>query len=244
MRTMFIITQLAFLEQCYCQCKTNCTTNKQTYKKHKRLGTRLLKLTSQFGSATDSLYLALFWYLEGKFKNSLELLQKNRERLCQEYVFYCNEIKNKQAYTGKMQGKLMSIKIKEAMAFDIQILLHTVFCELDIELDLLKKPRLRECLIISFVFMEFLVFLCHYRLKSPCADQSLQRLNSLVCRDSGRYIVRYTRDIAWDIVGICHHLLGNLEQAIFAYRLSLEEINFNCINDAVKKRLALLGLVV
>lgn len=148
------------------------------------------------------MYLALFWYLDGKFKNSLELLQKNRERLCQENVFYCHEIKNKQAYTGKMQCKLMSIKIKEAMAFDIQIPLHTVFCELDIELDLLKKPGLRECLISPFVFMEFLVFLCHYRLKSLRADQSLQRLNSLVCRDSGRYIVRYTRDIAWDIVGI------------------------------------------
>lgn len=134
-----------------------------------------------------------------------------------------------------MQCKLMSIKIKEAMAFDIQIPLHTVFCELDIELDLLKKPGLRECLISPFVFMEFLVFLCHYRLKSLRADQSLQRLNSLVCRDSGRYIVRYTRDIAWDIVGIW---------PFFAYRLSLEEINFNCINDAVKKRLALLGLVV
>lgn len=132
----------------------------------------------------------------------------------------------------------MTVKIKEAMAFDIRFPLHAVFCELDIELDRLKKGRLRECLIISpFVFMEFLVFLCHYRLKSPRADQFLQRLNSLVCTDNGRYIVRYTRDIAWDIVGICHHLLGNLEQAIFAYRLSVKEINFNCINDAERKDL-------
>lgn len=67
-----------------------------------------------------------------------------------------------------MQCKLMSIKIKEAMAFDIQIPLHTVFCELDIELDLLKKPRLRECLIISpFVFMEFLVFFLSLSTKKP-----------------------------------------------------------------------------
>lgn len=108
-----VYNHLAFLEQCYCQCKTKCTTNRQTYKKHKRLGTRLLKLTSEFGSATDSLYLALFWYLDGKFKNSLELLQKNRERLCQEYIIYCNESKNKQAYTGKMQGKLMSISFRK-----------------------------------------------------------------------------------------------------------------------------------
>lgn len=28
-----VYNHLAFLEQCYCQCKTKCTTNRQTYKK-------------------------------------------------------------------------------------------------------------------------------------------------------------------------------------------------------------------
>lgn len=115
----------------------------------------------------------------------------------------------------------MPVKIKTAMASDIYIRYHTIFLELDIEIYLLRKSNHRKCLFISpFVFLEFLVFLCHHRLKDPHSDQSLKRLHHLVLTDIGRYITRYTRDYSWDIVGISHHLSGNLEQARDAYNTS------------------------
>lgn len=126
----------------------------------------LLKLTSKFGCATDPLYLALYRYLTGNFNKSLEILDETRKRLYKSYVFYFNDFQNTSAYEREMQGKTMPVKIKTAMASDIYIRFHTIFLELDIEIDLLRKSNHRKCLFISpFVFLEFLVFLCHHRLK-------------------------------------------------------------------------------
>lgn len=204
-----------------------------------KVGVRLLKFTLKFGSATDHLYLALYRYLNGDFNNSLNILDETRKRLFQDCVFYYNHLQNPEAYKREMQGKTLPDKIKNSMASDIFIRNHTKFLELNIEIDLLKKSTPRKSLVISpFVFLEFLIFLCHYRLKSPHAYQSLQRLHCFVLTDSGRYINRYTRDIAWDIVGISHHLSGNLEKARDAYNTSLQQLHFNSIDEAVKKRLA------
>lgn len=236
-----IFIQLAFLEHKFCRHKTKCNKNKQVYEKHMKVGVRLLKFTIKYGCATDHLYLALYRYINGDFNNSLNILYETRKRLFQDYVFYCynNHFQNPEAYEREMQSKTMPVKIKNAMASDIFIRYHTIFLELNIEIDLLKKSTPRKSLLISpFVFLEFLIFLCHYRLKSPHAYQSLQRLHLFVLTDSGRYINRYTRDIAWDIVGISHHLLGNLEKARDAYNTSLQQFLNNGIDEAVKERLA------
>lgn len=142
-----------------------------------------------------------------------------------------------------MLGKPMSVKMKAAMAFDITILLSTEFSELDIEIWLIKESKLRRCLVISpFVLLHFLTFLCHHHLASPLAAQSLGELHTLVHADNGRYIVYYTRDIAWDILGICHHLSGNLDQALLAYYSSLQQTTFHFITEAVKRRILLLQI--
>lgn len=210
-------------------------------KKHMKVGVRLLKFTVKYGCATDHLYIALYRYLNGDFNNSLNILYETRKRLFQNYVFYCynNHFQNTQAYEREMQWKTMPVKLKNAMASDINIRYHTIFLELNIEIDLLKKSTRGKNFVISpFVFLEFLIFLCHYRLKSRHAYQSLQLLHFFVLADRGRYINRYTRDIAWDIVRISHHLSGNLEKARDAYHTSLQQFLHNGIDEAVKKRLA------
>lgn len=234
--------QIAFKEQFSCSCEVKCKRNRQTYREHKTVGSRLLKLTSEFGCASDNLYLALFQYLDGKFKYSLNTLEVAKTRLYQTHVFYWNEYKNKKAYTREMLGKPMTEKMKEAMAFDIHIPLLTQFHELDVELSLLMKTRQRRALIISpFVFHMFLVFLCHYRVKSQLAARSLQELHTLVSNDCGQYIVSHTRDTAWEILGICHQLAGNLDQALQAYLTSLKQTPINFITEATKMRVLLLG---
>lgn len=234
-----IFMQLAFLEHNICRQRTKCNKNKQIFEKHMKVGVRLLKFTIKFGCVTDPLYLALYRYVNGDFNHSLNILDETRKRLYQDYVFYYNHFQNTQAYEREMQWKTLPIKIKNAMASDIYIRYHTIFLELNIELDVLKKSTPGKGLVISpFVFLEFLTFLCHHRLKSPHANQSLQRLHSFVLKDSGRYINRYTKDIAWDIVGISHHLSGNLEEARCAYNTSLQQFLSNGIDEAVKKRLA------
>lgn len=66
-----------------------------------------------------------------------------------------------------MLGKLMFIKMKVVMVFDIIILFFIEFFELDIEISLIKEFKLRRCLVIFFfVFLYFLIFLCYYYLVS------------------------------------------------------------------------------
>lgn len=115
MRSMFIITQLSWS----CAIVSVKQIARQINKLIKSIKGQGLGCSNLLHSLAVQQILCIqhyFGILMGNKKTSLNFCKKNRERLCQEYVFYCNEIKNKQAYTGKMQGKLMSIKIKEAMA--------------------------------------------------------------------------------------------------------------------------------
>lgn len=142
-----------------------------------------------------------------------------------------------------MLGKPMSVKMKAAMVFDITTLLSTEFSELDIEICLIKESKLRRCLIISpFVLLHFLTFLCHHHLASPLAAQSLGELHTLVHANNDHYIIYTTKDIAWDILGICHHLAGNLDQALLAYYTALHQPTFHFITEAVKRRILLLQI--
>ena len=236
-----LYNQIAFVEQYCCNCGAQCKRNKQTYGKHKKVGERLLRLTAEFGCTTDPLYLALFLYNDGRFKCALNILDKTSKRLYQDHMFYWNVQNNKQAYKRTMTGQPKSVKIKEAMAYEIQIMMSMEFSELDVEIALLRESRLRRTLTISpYVFLRFLIFLCHHRLQSPLADHSLLEFHSLVHSDNGRYIVSYTRDIAWDILGICHHLAGNLDEAFLAYHTSLQQTPINSITEATKFRMLLL----
>ena len=235
-----IYNQIAFVEQRSCICGTHCTRNKQTYGKHKKVGARLVKLTAEFGCATDPLYLALYQYNDGRFKCALNILEETRKRLYQDYIIYWNLHKYKVpvAYKETMIGQPKSLKIKEAMAFEIKITTSMQFCELDIEIALLQCNKRERTLTISlFVFLRFLIFLCHHRLQSPLADHSLQELHSLVHTDDDRYIVISSKDIVWNILGICHHMAGNLDKAFQAYHTSLKQIPDNSITEATKFRL-------
>lgn len=80
------------------------------------------------------------------------------------------------------------------------------------------------------------MFLCHHRLKSPNAIRSIHQLQSFLKRDDDRY-VGLGRDIAWDILGICHQQSGNLVQALSAYEESLKQTNKSSITIAVEKRI-------
>ena len=230
-----LYNQIALEEQCCYDCETECKVNK--HGKYKKVWTRLLKLTAEFGCTTDPLYLALYLYNDGRFECALKILEETRKRLYQDHVFYRGTRKNKLAYQRKMIGQPMSVKIKEAMAFEIRIMMSMEFPELGVEITELRKSRSRRTLRISpYVFLRFLIFLCHHRLRSALADHSLLELHSLVHSNNSRYIDRYTRDIAWDILGICHHMAGNLDKAIQAYDTSLQQTPINSITEATEIR--------
>lgn len=77
----------------------------------------MLNLTSKYGPALDLLYLALFLYINGNYSHSLYILEQISLRLYYDYVFFWEDDDYQLSYTREMQGKSMSVKIKEGMAF-------------------------------------------------------------------------------------------------------------------------------
>lgn len=128
-------------------------------------------------------------------------------------------------------GNTLSVKVNK----NIQIRLHRII----FEFSAYKVETKNFFLFISlYVFLKFLFFLCHHKLKSQLADQYLQRLQILVLKDKGRNMTKYTKDIACDIVGISQNLSGKLEKARFAYYRSLQQFPANGIGETVRKILA------
>ncbi|XP_052704691.1 uncharacterized protein LOC128180603 [Crassostrea angulata] len=88
--------------------------------------------------------------------------------------------------------------------------------------------------------VHMLSVLCNYRLgnRSQCL-QSLTDLQTLMLYDDGRYVPLCLRDLSWQILGICQHVVGDLHGALQSYQQSLREIPLNKIQNATEYRMAL-----
>lgn len=88
--------------------------------------------------------------------------------------------------------------------------------------------------------IDMLGVLCNYRLgnRSQCL-QSLTDLQTLLLSDDGRYVPLPDRDLSWQILGICQHVVGDLHGALQSYQQSLRQEPFHKIQIATQYRIAL-----
>jgi hypothetical protein len=92
------------------------------------------------------------------------------------------------------------------------------------------------------VLTEMLSVLCHYRLGNrPQYLQSLTDLQTLLVYDDGRYVPLILRDLSWQILGICQHVVGDLHGAFQSYRESLRQEPYHKIQKATKARIQYLS---
>ncbi|XP_052704661.1 uncharacterized protein LOC128180578 [Crassostrea angulata] len=90
--------------------------------------------------------------------------------------------------------------------------------------------------------VHMLSVLCNYRLgkRSQCL-QSLTDLQTLLLYDDRRYVDSDTRDLSWQILGICQHAVGDLHRAEQSYQQSLRQKPYHKIQNATKYRMALVS---
>lgn len=69
--------------------------------------------------------------------------------------------------------------------------------------------------------------------------QSLKDLHTLLYHDKGLYMKGFQRDIAWHILGICQHLLGELHGALLSYQMSLRQEPFHRIQIYAESKIRL-----
>jgi hypothetical protein len=110
--------------------------------------------------------------------------------------------------------------------------------ELLLEKEVSEQNGQPSLYISPFVLTEMLFVLSHYRLGNRSQYvQSLTDLQTLLLYDDGRYVALNERDLSWQILGICQHVVGDLHGALHSYQESLRQEQYHKIQAATENRI-------
>ncbi|XP_062613010.1 uncharacterized protein LOC134274796 [Saccostrea cucullata] len=214
-------------------------TNSASYCTHKNiynLDTKIcgmLKMAARLGSVPYLLYLALYYYRTRRYDKAVRFSNLTKRKLLDDFIIY-QYIFDKQRYNETVGNLSLSKRMGLAWVDDVY-LFHNIPCieELFLEQNVSQQRRRQDQHLPPFVMVEMLSVLSHYRLgnRSQCL-QSLTDLQTLLLYDDGRYVPFYTRDLSWQILGICQHVVGDLHGALRSYEESLRQEPFQGIKEA------------
>ncbi|XP_052690658.1 uncharacterized protein LOC128168492 [Crassostrea angulata] len=226
----------AFIFQIIAFTLHNICVNKQMYIADK-LSCHMLKLAAKFGCVSDMLYIAMYYYKTFRCREALFVIEMTKVKLAQPYLMY-NVHVDRERYTEAVGGQSWSTKMRQAVAQDIR--LDNTICyisELIPEQQSALQNREYTLDIPVFVMLHFLEFLCHRHIDMTLSQAAVDELQVLVHHDQGMYIYDISRDISWEILGICQQITGNLQAALYSYQQSLTQHPMNRIQSATQRRI-------
>ncbi|XP_052687003.1 uncharacterized protein LOC128166105 [Crassostrea angulata] len=215
---------------------TNTGVNKQMYIADK-ISCHMLKLAAKFRCISDMLYVAMYYFKTLRYREASSLLEITKVNLQQPYLMY-NDFVDRERYIEAVGGQSWSTKMRHAVAGDIK--LDTIICyinELILEQQSAVKNRWPLLYIPVFVMLHFLEFLCYRHIDTTLSQAALDELQVLVHHDQGLYIDVESRDISWEILGICQQITGNPQAALYSYEQSLTQYPFHNIQTATQSRI-------
>ncbi|XP_062616899.1 uncharacterized protein LOC134278617 [Saccostrea cucullata] len=198
----------------------------------------VLKLAGRLGPIYSLLFLALYYYRTAKYEKALHIIYLSKQRLSEDNTIYFNTV-DRHRYIETVGNLPLSKRMNKAWVENIILNNNILYIE---ELCLEQYWSLQNgtpFLILSpNVMIELLSVLSHYRLgnRSQCL-QSLTDLQTLLLCDDNVYALLETRDIAWQILGICQHIVGDLHGALQSYEVSLRQYQYNKIQEATLIRI-------
>lgn len=98
------------------------------------------KLASIVGGVSDILYIAMYFYRDGQFLQSLGRLGRAKEKLSKPYIVY--QYVNLKMYTSAMRGLSLSGKLKKALICNIDLLNYFTYVD---EIILEKEASKKSC---------------------------------------------------------------------------------------------------
>ncbi|XP_048746396.2 uncharacterized protein LOC125658966 [Ostrea edulis] len=217
---------------------TPYNTFKNVYKVD-RIVCNMLKLASRIGPVSHSLYLALYYYRTGRYNEVLRVTYLTKQRLSQPYIMYRGTV-DRQRYSEAVGSLSLSRKMKTAWVHNVKLGNEIQYIDELISEQEASKQIARDALYIPpLVLTDMLLVLSHYKLGdiSQCL-QSLTNLQTLLFYDDGRCIRLQVRDLSWQILGICQHVVGDLHGALHSYRESLRQEEFHNLQTATENRIA------
>ncbi|XP_078322093.1 uncharacterized protein LOC111115739 [Crassostrea virginica] len=211
---------------------TNTGLNKQMYISD-RMSCHMLKLAAKFGCISDMMYIAMFYCKTFRFREALYITEMIKVKLAQPGLMYRKHV-DPERYTEAVGGQSWSTKMRQAVAYDIELNAHTCYIN---ELTLEQQSVSHLLNIPLFVLLHFVEFLCNRHIDTTLAQTALENLQVLVHHDQRLYVHDLKRDISWEILGICQQMTGNLQAALYSYQQSITQYPLHKIQNATHMRI-------
>lgn len=230
--TVSIFQHIAFHLKSLQYCKKSrylrLSNNKYFYANDK-LSSCLLKLSIKFGSISDMLFNAMYYYREHNYVKATSVVQQVKIMLTQPDVdiWSCLNIDS------------LSAGILKNFVFGVQLNNTVVYIdELVAEQKCMLKEGDQYTVLHPLVLSNMLEFLCYRHENTRRAEIVLNELSVLLHSNDNSLVMVLTRAISWHILGICQEISGNLQEALYAYKKSLNEAPFNKIRPITLQNIA------
>lgn len=212
-----------------------------------------LKLSIKFGGISDILFCAMFQYRKQRYQKALALVNTVEKVLKQlKMIPYFQKVSGNRGRLTTRQIEWYSAVFMKTYPFSIKLYSSITYIdELNMqqeqssrysnaglfteEVEQILKYFRGGLLLAPSVFKEMLKFLCYWHIDVQKSRVILNEFAHLLkWNDLHIANISSGRNIAWHILGICQEISGNNQEALFAYRKSLDEIhvhNFVPINN-------------
>ncbi|XP_056014757.1 uncharacterized protein LOC125674747 [Ostrea edulis] len=231
--TAYLLHKAAFTIQ---NMYSSTTENKLMYIAD-RMSCQMLKLAAKFGCISYRLYIAMYYYKTLRYTEALSMIEMTKVNLAQSYVMY-NWTVDTERYTEAVGGQSWSSKLRHAVALDITLNNRIIYInELMTEQMVSLQNHHNTLIIPPLVVLHMLEFLCYRHIDTMRAQTALNDLQVLVHNDQGLYVGVDSRDISWQILGICQQISGNLQAALYSYQQALRQYPWHKIQSATLMRI-------
>ncbi|XP_062619443.1 uncharacterized protein LOC134281004 [Saccostrea cucullata] len=227
--TVTILQSTAFLLHSRC---ANIIKNKKMYKADK-ISCYMLKLAAKLGFVSDKLYIVMYYYKTFRHIKARKILEIANIEFQEPYLMYMSDADD--IYTAEVGGQSFSTKMRRAVVGDIRLSSNIHYID-----ELMQEQRLMGQIegtihISPFVMLLMLEFLCYRQFNEQIAAVAIYDLKNIVAE--GDFIRPCTRDICWQILGICQQLQGDLWGALESYVEAVKEFPFHNLKNATKLRI-------
>nr|XP_022333840.1 uncharacterized protein LOC111130871 isoform X1 [Crassostrea virginica] len=231
--TVSVLQSAAFILQ---NMRTDDCVNKEVYIADKA-SCNMLKLAAKFGFVSDLLYIAMYLYKTFRYEKALSVIEMMKVKLAQPCLMYGYHV-DPERYTAAVGGQSWSNKMRNVVAYDIELANDINYIdELLLEQVCSYLQRVSILEVPPIIILHMLEFLCCRHVEPVRAEKALNDLQDLVHHDPGVLVDIYSRDISWEILGICQQITGNHQAALYCYEQSQQQYPYSKILNATEIRI-------
>ena len=235
--TQYLLSEL--LKSFSCLLSTQAIVTNKTWKSFDKTSLNMMKLAVKIGCVSQILYLAIHYYRNCQYEESMRCLLRAQEKMSKPHVIYIDSV-NEEVYRHAMTGVSHSDRMKTCFIYDIRLYHKYVYInELVPEQEANKADGVGVLCIPPLVMLHMLFFLTHHRLGDTVRSQQfLQDLHTLMNVDNGINVPIIFLDISWQILGICQQTCRDYVGALDSFQCSRQHFSpYHAIQKATLLRI-------